>query len=182
MCLPRAEISHVQNVTGTWWWLSLRFGCESRSKLQNDILVAWENKCRFHLLSSNCLPGSNLCALGLSCWYPVAVVSKERGEQGLVMICVSFQIKKWTRRIVSSVVTSFMISLTFVKGLLGALHWCWGHQVEERLVPGRRCTNYCQTIWWICSNTWISTQARSWLRVEWGWSGEAIRDLEIGQR
>ena len=110
-------------------------------------------------------------------WFP------KRGEQGLVMICVSFQIKKGTRRIVSSLVTSFMISLTFVKGLLGALRWCWGHQVEERLVPGRRCTNYWQTIWWICSNTWSSTQARSWLRVEQGRSGEAIRrDLEIGQR
>lgn len=57
-------------------------------KLQNDILAAWENKCCLHLLSSNWLPGNNLCAPGLLCWHPGEVVFIKRWARACDDLCV----------------------------------------------------------------------------------------------
>lgn len=66
---------------------------------------------------------------------------------------------------------------------------CWvpctglgGTRRNPGLCLGEDAKRNCRhTRWWVHSNTWGSTQARSWLMAEWGWV-RTRRGLETGQR
>lgn len=151
---PKSAISRVQNVPGTWWWWSRRLGYASLSKeLKVWKVTKWhfeacENEFSFQL-SSNLTAGNHLDALSLSFWCPYAVVPKEMWEKlGVIWM------KKCYRKVISFLVPSFTIQLTFIKGRQGTLHWTWGTKMNKDLYLGEAAKiNYCHAIWAIHSNT-----------------------------